>query len=137
MARALQIKSYARQKSRNEISLSFLNRNGWVGSFRIFFRNGRLLYTLKHCTPSQRGYDQPQVIPDLPDDLITGEGDVFTIEMTSQSLMVFINGVEVLDYDFSDAERGACSEKYRQPVTTISFWKIDSASESYRSRSKF
>ena len=126
---SLQVKSSADLNSNKEISLSLLSDQGWIGSFRMFYRNGDLLFTLKHCTPSQRGNAQPQTIPSNG---VTGTDDVFDITITSEALLVSVNGVNILDYKFSEGAGAACANKYRQQITGITFWKADSASESYR-----
>ena len=128
----LTIKSSAELNKNRQISLSFLSHKRWMGAFRLFLRKGQVHYTLKYCTPTYDNYYKPQIIPDIPWGLVTGQDDLFDIMITQQKLQVSINGVTIIEYNFTEKSGKLCAYKYKHPVTAIVFWKVDSISGYYR-----
>ena len=62
---------------------------------------------------------------------------IWTISKTSTHLVIQVNGVEVLNFEFATAKLSNCATQWGQDVTKIVFWKTnesddDTASDEYR-----
>ena len=97
-----------------------------LGYFRIKFRD--IIYIdIFPC-----GYNVPLIATPPPE-----INKIWTITKTSTSISIGCNGVQVLDFHFSDSQEASCDPNWSQAVAKIVFWvgnqgDDDNASDGYR-----
>ena len=80
-------------------------------------------YRVNHCVTSYT------VLPTQPPDDVD---KIWTFTKTSTAFIISCNGVELLNYVFSDSSRSKCVPTWSRDVEKIDFHRNDSASDFYR-----
>ena len=72
--------------------------------------------------------------PVLPTQDSDGVDRIWTFTKTSTALIVSCNGVEMINYVFSEGSKSECASKWANDVGYVSFRDIDKASDYYRAK---
>ena len=91
-----------------------------------------VIYGVGFYTPFKywMGYCQPSWTPlstQPPDDV----DKTWTFTKTSTAFIISCNGVEVLNYVFSDSSESNCASKWSQDIVYVKFASYDEASDYY------
>ena len=121
----LQIKTNSNTGSWDRISVKTYTADGssigWV-TVRFF---SPMQYKIGYCTSRT-------ILPVQPPDVLDKK---WTIMKTNTTLGIECNGVEVLNYQFSDSSNSYCASRWgRNEVETIRFSSSDNASDSYQKK---
>jgi len=121
-AHPLQIKTDSAVGSNEEVYVYFYTADGSyiIGYIRLMFYNSPK-YFIYYCTSSATPFSVT-----LP----VEQDKVWTITKTASALKVECNGVEVLNYLFSESTKAECVTKWSKDVEQIRF-AFDTASDAY------
>ena len=102
--------------------LTYTADGSFIGAVRVMFTSP-MVYFIAYCTDMT---DLPVQPPDEVD-------KIWTIRKTATILSIECNGVEVLNYQFSDSSDSRCVSQWGGYVEKkILFHLTDTASDSYR-----
>eukprot|EP00116_Pleurobrachia_bachei_P012014 sb/3472276/ len=96
-----------------------------IGSVRVKFTSP-IQYHIGSCSTSSW-----TTLPVQPLDEVN---KIWTIQKTTIAVSVDCNGVEVLNYQFSDSDESSCVSQWGGDVEKIIFTSTDTASDSYRAK---
>ena len=122
----LQIKTDSITKSKEWIMVYTYNiGSSYIGSVGVRFTSS-MKYKISYCSTSWT------VLPVQPPEEVD---KIWTIRKTNTALNIECNGVEVLNYQFSDSSLDDCVKQWGGDVIEIKFpflYDSDTASDSYR-----
>eukprot|EP00116_Pleurobrachia_bachei_P013993 sb/3474255/ len=120
----LQIKTDSTIGSKEQISPHMYTADDkLIGGVTVRF-NSPMKYSIGHCT----GTGDLPPLPVQPGDEVN---KIWIIRKTNTTLSIECNGVEVLNYQFSDSNESDCETRWEEDVMKIKFTQYGTASDSY------
>ena len=119
----LQIKTNSTLGSEDEIRAIFYSEDGRVASgVRVRFTDPPE-YWIGYCASEWVAFNPPDPV---------GTDRVWTIIETETSVIIWCDGVEVVNFEFSSSNSSSCEIRWAEDSVNLRFWPDDTASNEYR-----